>query len=625
MMPQPDASVPAVSVVMPTYAQGSFIARAIESLLAQSFADWELVIVDDGSPDATREVVEPYLADPRIRYIPLERNGGLGTALNIGLSHARAPLIAYLPSDDLYHRDHLATLTQALGHAVLAVAGVRYRYNKHAPGRIPGEPLQLVQCLHRAGSDRWVERAELTTDDLDAMFWTALAARGTVVETGHITCEWVDHPHQRHKAIRSPDGGVNPYRVRYKVAEPLRFRNTTGLDIDEVERFQRYRDRPAAAPANDALKILLVGELAYNPERVLALAERGHALYGLWTDTPAWFNWVGPQPFGHVEDLPADDWVAAAQRIQPDVIYALLNWQTVPFARGVQRENPGIPFVWHFKEGPFICLEKGIWPALLDLYLEADGRIYSSAEMRDWFVDGDRRLGDDTPTLILDGDLPKHDLLRADRSPRLSDGDGEIHTVVPGRPIGLHPETVADLAAQGIHLHFYGEFIQDMWRAWIERTRGLAGRFLHIHPTVHQERWVEEFSRYDAGWLHFFQSRNEGEARRADWDDLNLPARMATLGVCGLPMLQRDNTGHLVATQTLVRDEGLGFFFSDMVDLGRQLRDRAALDAARDRVWAARHRFTFDHHADDLIAFFRQVIARGANKADAQPLALSIA
>ena len=54
----------------------------------------------------------------------------------------------------------------------------------------------------------------------------------------------------------------------------------------------------------DDLKILLVGELAYNAERVLALEERGHKLYGLWTPEPYWWNTVGPLPFGHVEDIP---------------------------------------------------------------------------------------------------------------------------------------------------------------------------------------------------------------------------------------------------------------------------------------------------------------------------------
>ena len=607
----PPARVPAISILMPTFDQAAFLPRALTSLLAEDFADWELIVVDDGSTDATGALLDA-IADPRIVVLRHDENRGLGAALNTALDAARAPLIAYLPSDDQFFTGHLASLAAALAaapDAVIAVAGVRHHYNRTAPGRIEGEPLQLVQTMHRRTADRWVERAECTTDDLDAMLWNALRRHGGEVATGAVTCEWVDHPAQRHKVIRAPDGGINPYRLRYRVAAPLRFRSTTGLDVDEVARFDRYRRRPPAAAAADQLKILLVGELAYNPERILALAERGHRLFGLWTDTPAWFNWIGPLPFGHVEDLPADDWQAAVARVQPDVIYALLNWQTVPFARAIQRANPGIPFVWHFKEGPWICIEKGMWGDLLDLYLEADGRIYSSAEMRDWFAATDPRLAGGRPELILDGDLPKADVLRDSPTPLLSAQDGEIHTVVPGRPIGLHPETVAELAAGGVHLHFYGDFIHDMWKAWIVRTRGLAGRFLHIHGTVHQEDWVAEFSRYDAGWLHFFASQNDGDIRRANWDDLNLPARMATLAVCGLPMLQRDNADHIVATQTIVRDGGLGFFFDDMAGLAEQLHDRDAVAAVRTRVWAARHDFTFDAHADRLVAFFRSTIA----------------
>lgn len=606
---------PRLSVIMPSFNQAAFLPRALASLVAQDFGDWEAIAVDDGSSDDTASLLAAWArAEPRLRVLRHGHNRGLGAALNTGLDAARGAFIAHLPSDDQYFAGHLASLIQALEaapHARFAISGLRHHYNKHAPARIEGEPIQLVQALHRASPARWIDRAALTTDDLDAMFWHQL---GAPIETGEITAEWVDHPMQRHKAIRSPDGGVNPYRQRYQVRDPLNFRSTTGLAIDERARFAPYR--AAHYPrAKDGLKILLVGELAYNPERVLALAERGHKLFGLWTDTPCWFNWIGPQPFGHVEDLPADDWQNAIARVRPDVIYALLNWQTVPFAHRVLRANPGVPFVWHFKEGPFICIEKGMWPQLLELYLEADGRVYSSAEMRDWFALADPRLSGGAPALILDGDLPKADVLRDTPSRRLSDSDGEIHTVVPGRPIGLHPETVAELAANGVHLHFYGDFIHDMWRAWIARTKGLAGRFLHIHPTVHQEQWVAEFSRYDAGWLHFFQSRNEGDLRRADWDDLNLPARMATLGVCGLPMLQRDNAGHIVATQSLARDRGLGFFFRDMADLAAQLRDHYAVAKVREQVWAQRRDFTFDAHADALVALLRAAIAMRAERA----------
>jgi glycosyltransferase involved in cell wall biosynthesis len=157
---------------MPTFRQAAFAPRAIASLLAQSFADWELVVVNDGSPDATDEAVAPFAGDGRVRYERLPENLGLGHALNVGRDLLRADLIAYLPSDDVYHADHLATLVALLDaapEAVLAYAGVRHNSTRIALGQIEGEPLQLVQTLHRRTPDRWLEREELTTDDLDRM------------------------------------------------------------------------------------------------------------------------------------------------------------------------------------------------------------------------------------------------------------------------------------------------------------------------------------------------------------------------------------------------------------------------------------------------------------------------
>lgn len=126
-----------------------------------------------------------------------------------------------------------------------------------------------------------------------------------------------------------------------------------------------------------------------------------------------------------------------------------------------------------------------------------------------------------------------------------------------------------------------------------------------------QENWAQEFSQYDAGWLHFFQSENHGELMRVNWDDLNYPARMSTLAVAGLPMLQRDNTGHIVATQSLIKNNELGLFFSDMGELGEQLRDTALMKKARATVWEKRFLFCFDTHVDELVRFFRKVIANG--------------
>lgn len=597
-----------VSVIMPTFNQAPFISRAIASLQAQSFTEWELLIINDGSTDETSTVVRRFFEDRRVRYFEREINKGVGASMNEAFAHARYDLIAYLPSDDVYYRSHLEYLVGALrSHpaAVLAYSGVRHHYNREASGVIPGYPLQLVQVLHRAGSDRWTERTELVTDDLDTMYWLSLKERGDFQGTGRITCEWVDHPAQRHKIIREPVGGINPYKNYYGVNERLRFHSSVGNFIDEISYYEKLPTAHPPPSGIGALKILLVGELAYNPERVLALEEQGHRLYGLWMTDPYWYNYIGPLPFGHVEDVGRANWQDRVAEIRPDVIYALLNWQAVPFAHEVLKGNPGIPFVWHFKEGPFICLEKGTWNKLIDLYTASDGRIYSSPEMRDWFH---QFLPADSLSLVLDGDLPKKDWFTERRSPLLSDVDGEIHTVVPGRPIGLHPETVQALGDQGIHLHFYGDFTHGQWKDWIRKTMSLAPLYLHIHSHCTQENWVSEFSKYDAGWLHFFRSENHGELMRANWDDLNYPARISTLAAAGLPMLQRNNAGHIVATQTLVKNHGLGIFFDSVEELGKRLRDRSATKQIREQVWRQRMTFTFDAHVHELLSFFRRVI-----------------
>jgi hypothetical protein len=612
-----------VAVILPTHDRAAFLPRAIQSLLTQTCTDWELRIVDDGSTDGTAGVVRAFLDDPRVTYDRLPANVGLGGALNRGLDTTTAPLVAYLPSDDVVHRDHLATLVEALDanpDAALALAGVRHHYNRETLDTVDGG-YQLVQVLHRRTDDRWLERDEFVTDDLGAMLWRRLLRRGKAVATGRVTCEWVHHPDQLTDLVREPLGGINPYRQRYAVQHPLRFRTSVGDPIDEVAHFRRFRDRPGTPPASDGLRILLVGELSYNPERILALEERGHRLWGLWTPDPAWYTMVGPVPFGHVRELSGGDWRHEVRRLRPDVIYGLLNWHAVPFAAEVRRSLPEIPFVWHFKEGPFISRERGTWPDLLELTERSDGVIHSSPELAEWFATFVPGAAHPERSLVLDGDLPRAEWFEGRggrRSPRLSDADGALHTVVPGRPIGLHPSDVAALAANGVHLHFHGRFTHGQWREWIDRTRPLARRHLHLHPTVGQVSWVRVFSRYDAGWLHVFRSRNEGDLARADWDDLNLPARMATLAAAGLPMIQADNAGSRVAIQTVGRELGVGLFHRDAEELAATLRDGAAMNALRANVDRHRSTFTFDAHADRLIAFFRSVIDGRAARGGAQ-------
>jgi glycosyltransferase involved in cell wall biosynthesis len=610
-MQQGITPMPEISIIMPTYNQASFITRALESLKGQQFQDWELIIINDGSSDKTEQVIQRYFADSRLIYIRNEKNQGLGRAINQALQIASGNYISYLPSDDIYYADHLNTLYKTIQSGtslVLAYSGLRYKYNRYCNGIIDGHPLQLVQVMHKRVPPKWREREEITTDDLDEMYWNKLKEEGLFKASEKITCEWISHFDQRHKKIQEPEGGINLYRSYYKVSDPLRFKSTVGNLIDEVKRFENFQGQEEIK-SEAGLTILLVGELAYNPERIIALEERGHKLLGLWMKDPYWYNYVGPLPFGNITTLDPMNWQKEVKKYQPDIIYGLLNWQAVPFVHDVLKNNPGIPFVWNFKEGPFICLEKGSWDKLIDLYSLSDGQIYTSPEMKEWFSSFLPDYDEDF-TLLLDGDLPKKDWFSKTASPLLSQKIGETHTVVPGRPIGLHPEVVAELASEKIHLHFYGDFTHGLWKEWIQKTNKLAKGYLHTHPNVDQENWVEEFSQYDAGWLHTFESQNFGEIRRANWDDLNYPARIATLALSGLPLLQKDNSAHIVATQNLVKEHDIGICFTDLKDLSHKLKDQNKMKQLRLNVWEKREVFTFDHHADRLINFFHKVIGR---------------
>ena len=87
---------------MPSYNTSSYIADSIQSVLAQSYKDWELIIVDDCSTDNTDYVVKPYLSDKRIKYIKNEKNCGAAVSRNKALLEAQGKWIAFLDSDDLW-------------------------------------------------------------------------------------------------------------------------------------------------------------------------------------------------------------------------------------------------------------------------------------------------------------------------------------------------------------------------------------------------------------------------------------------------------------------------------------------------------------------------------------------
>ena len=99
-------SKPLVSVIIPTFNRGYCLEESVRSVLQQSFTDFELIVVDDGSTDKTLEVVARF---PAVKLLRLEENRGVSFARNRGMAVAEGDCIAFLDSDDLWEQNKLAT------------------------------------------------------------------------------------------------------------------------------------------------------------------------------------------------------------------------------------------------------------------------------------------------------------------------------------------------------------------------------------------------------------------------------------------------------------------------------------------------------------------------------------
>lgn len=106
--------IPRVSVIVTVYRRTQFLAEALNSVFAQSYTDWELIVADDSGTGAARPIVEDYARDTRIRYASQPTSVGVARSLVHAVRHARGELIAILNDDDVWERDLLARLVPPL-------------------------------------------------------------------------------------------------------------------------------------------------------------------------------------------------------------------------------------------------------------------------------------------------------------------------------------------------------------------------------------------------------------------------------------------------------------------------------------------------------------------------------
>ena len=119
--------MPIVSIIVPVYNVEKYINRCIDSILAQTFTDWECILVVDGSPDKSGEICDEYSArDSRIRVIH-KPNGGVSSARNVGINLATGEWITFVDSDDFIDADSLFSMVELTKHydADLFCFGIR--------------------------------------------------------------------------------------------------------------------------------------------------------------------------------------------------------------------------------------------------------------------------------------------------------------------------------------------------------------------------------------------------------------------------------------------------------------------------------------------------------------------
>ena len=156
---------PQVSVVMPTFNVESYVSRAIASVQAQTFPDWEMVVVDDCSIDATCErVAQLSRDDPRIKLVRRARNGGAGAARNVGLDSAVGRWIALIDADDRWKPERLARLVDVgLSTGAEFIADNQIYFDDYL-GEETGQAFDLPQYLSR------VTAVDLFKSEADGQF-----------------------------------------------------------------------------------------------------------------------------------------------------------------------------------------------------------------------------------------------------------------------------------------------------------------------------------------------------------------------------------------------------------------------------------------------------------------------
>ena len=147
-----EMKIPAISIVIPTYNHAEYLQQALQSVVDQTFHDWEAIIVNNFSDDATLQIIEQF-NEPRFRVINFRNHGVIAASRNEGLRNSLAPVIAFLDSDDTWYKDKLSKCMSEFEHGAKVVChGENWISNSSVPRAIfygPAEKATYRNLLFR--------------------------------------------------------------------------------------------------------------------------------------------------------------------------------------------------------------------------------------------------------------------------------------------------------------------------------------------------------------------------------------------------------------------------------------------------------------------------------------------
>lgn len=147
--------MPKVSVIVPVYKAEKYLRQCVESILAQTFTDWECVLVDDGSPDSSGEICDKYAAcDARIRVIHQE-NGGVSSARNVALERIAGEWLTFVDSDDCLYPNALQRWVEVAEQNNLDL--IQCHFNReYKEGQVEGEASDVLSAAQYADSENYL-------------------------------------------------------------------------------------------------------------------------------------------------------------------------------------------------------------------------------------------------------------------------------------------------------------------------------------------------------------------------------------------------------------------------------------------------------------------------------------